>query len=108
MTINNKQAFFEHRDKAGRPMAQKAWTAIASQMFSQIHTEEEHVVSDPTVINQAFETYYTKLYTSECAISIIFNPIYDMHFSMADGDIQNKNCIIYSFRNSSFIARNVI
>lgn len=65
LMLQSGAQFFEHGDKAGKLLAHQIRQVSASRQISKIHTSLG-VSTDPSQINQAFESFYKLLYTSEC------------------------------------------
>ncbi len=55
------------RDKNSRPQAHQLKRQAASRLIFEIN--RGNLIRDPQRINKVFESYYTKLYTSEFTVS---------------------------------------
>lgn len=64
LLFRSRDTLYEHRDKAGRLLAHHLKTRMASSQITQIENDTGALTSDPTEINEAFETFYSKLYTA--------------------------------------------
>lgn len=65
LLLHSRGFLYEHGEKAGRLLAHQLKSRTASQQISQIRTDTGDLTVNPSVINDTFKKYYTKLYTSE-------------------------------------------
>ena len=57
--------YYEYGDKASRLLASQLKHQSASQLITQVYDSSHSLTTNPTEINDAFTTFYSKLYTSE-------------------------------------------
>ena len=57
--------YYEYGDKASRLLASQLKHQSASQFITQVYDSSHSLTTNPTEINDAFTTFYSKLYTSE-------------------------------------------
>ncbi len=64
-----KQKFYEYGDKTGRLLAWQIPQQQTECTITIIESSTGNIV-DPVEINEAFRTYYEKLYSSECSLNV--------------------------------------
>ncbi len=67
--LSLKQNFYEYGDKTGRLLAWQIRQQQTERTITIIESSTGNIV-DPVEINEAFRTYYEKLYSSECSLNV--------------------------------------
>lgn len=63
--LKTRQRYFETGNKAGKLLAHQARTAALSRLTPRIKLPSGTVVIDPKLVIDAFQNFYSDLYTSE-------------------------------------------
>uniref|UniRef100_A0A3B3CPH8 Reverse transcriptase domain-containing protein n=1 Tax=Oryzias melastigma TaxID=30732 RepID=A0A3B3CPH8_ORYME len=65
LLLKNRSDVYEHGDKSGEMLARQLKSARAKQVISGVMTENGTLITDQQGINAAFQSFYSRLYTSD-------------------------------------------
>ncbi len=85
-----KLIFYEYLDKTGRLLAWKIRQQQTERTVTIIESSTGNIV-DPVEINEAFRTYYEKLYSSECSINVDIQKQFLDSLNILQISIEEKN-----------------
>lgn len=66
LMLRTRQHIYEHGDRAGKLLAHQLRRSISKNVISEIVDESGHILTNHAKINEAFQQYYSNLYTSQC------------------------------------------
>lgn len=68
LITRSRHKYYEHGEKIGRQLAHQIRMSEASRYITEIRTHGGNITKDQFEINQEFQRFYSKLYTTETKV----------------------------------------